>query len=257
MGIRPSKETLISREIDSHNQKQAATRTPRLLCLGEPLPPVSSSLVCDFVYIKQQRSQKWLQLLAAAEDTTQAIVFTVPLIWYEEPVEEGTKRSNKLQNAMEYFRVIRRNLRNRSMIVILTHRPEFAARIRGGEVDFVDHFPHYQGPPEDPAAALHFVRNEFKRQFYESSKACDNWANLFILYDDGCKQLRSTFLAQAIDAIRKTDSFAHIEDMLTPCHGVKVSSTAVQAAKSTKRREETRTVPLSSQESSSESMDRI
>ncbi|GAX12914.1 hypothetical protein FisN_32Lh064 [Fistulifera solaris] len=252
MGIRPSKETLISREIDSHNRKRAATRTPVLLCLGEPLPPVCSSLECDFHYIKQQRSQKWLQLLAAAEDTTQAIVFTVPLIWYEEPVENS--RGNKLQQAMEYFRVIRRHLRNRSIIVILTHRPEFAARIRDGDVDLADQFSEYQGPPEDPAAALHFVRNEFKRLFYESSKA--SWAHLFLLYDDGCKQLRSTFLAQAVDAIRKTDSFAHIEDMLTPCHGVKVSS-AVKAANSMKRREETRTVQLSSHESSLELMERI
>ncbi|GAX20675.1 hypothetical protein FisN_32Hh064 [Fistulifera solaris] len=256
MGIRPSKETLISREIDSHNRKRAVTRTPVLLCLGEPLPPVCSSLACDFVYIKQQRSQKWLQLLATAEDTTQAIVFTVPLIWYEESIKDSDSftRGNKLQQAMEYFRVIRKHLRNRSIIVILTHRPEFAARIRGGEVDLVDQFPHYQGPPEDPAAALHFVRNEFKRLFYESSKA--SWANLFLLYDDGCKQLRSTFLAQAVDAIRKTDSFAHIEDMLTPCHGVKVSST-VKPANSMKRREETQTVRLSSHESSSELTDRI
>lgn len=280
MGTVTSKESQLSRQIDQQ-LKAAADRRPRLLCLGEPLPPVSSTLQCDFIQLPQQppysspdnivnnnnKSRKWLQLLAAASqsDTTQGIVFTVPLTWYEQSTEDvsnnkTTNSSNKLQQALNYFSIIRKHFYNLSIVVILTNRPEFTARIRSGEEDMVDHFPRFPGAPEDPTAALHFIRNEFKRLFYES-RISDDWANLFILYDDGCKRQRSTFLAQAIHAIGKTHSFAHIDDMLTPCHGLSLatttSTTKKVSLKSCKHREQVRTNPISSDESCSESTNRV
>lgn len=257
MGAVPSKESLISRQIDQ-NLQRAAEQRPRLLCLGEPLPPVSSTLACDFVQLPQpsSKSLKWLNLLAAASrtGTTQAIVFTVPLTWYEQCNQDG---SNQLQQAMEYFKSIRRHFSHLSIIIILTDRPDFTTRIRSGDVDLVDHFPYYPGAPEDPVAALAYVRNEFKRLFYES-RTSDDWATLYVLYDDGCKQLRSKFIAQAIHAIRKTDSFAHMNDMLTPyTAGVLAPRSTPPVGKTRKRREEERTIRLSSDESCSESTSRI
>lgn len=251
MGTAISKESLISRQIDQ-NLKKAAKQPSRLLCLGHPIPPVSSTLSCELVQLPQpqQNLSKWLNLLATAFDTIEAIVFTVPLIWYEQCNKDKT---NKLQQAMQYFGLIRRHFRNLSIIIILTERPAFSARIHEGDVDMLDHFPNYLGAPEDPAAALAFIRNEFKRLFYES-RASDDWATLYILYDDGCKRLRSKFIAQAINAIRRTDSFAHINDMLTPCQPFHVSSGSTKASRGS---EETRTLQMSSDLSSSQSSDRF
>ncbi|KAI5720663.1 guanine nucleotide-binding protein subunit alpha-12 [Diaphorina citri] len=122
---------------------------------------VISNIPFLFVDVGGQRSQrrKWFQCF----DSVTSILFLVSSSEYDQTLVED-RRTNRLHESRNIFDTIINNVifRNVSFILFLNKTDLLAEKLRTSKTSIAEHFPEFEGDPQDMQAVQTFLLNYFK-----------------------------------------------------------------------------------------------
>jgi hypothetical protein len=112
----------------------------------------------DFYNINSQlQPRKWSNLF---QHTLDAVIFSLPLSWYNDYQLQGGQRINRMQAALETFSSLCKAFNGRTdIILLLTETEVFAERIWNCDIASQAAFSDYRGPPADfESGAMYFIK---------------------------------------------------------------------------------------------------
>ena len=121
-----------------------------------------------------------------------AIMFTVPLSSYNEIVETGKTKKNRMQFELERFQLLTRHFPNTSVILLLTKREVFHRKLIDNNRiwEQAPAFADYSGPLYDNISGEKYFIQSFKNKLKENFKeACPGLLFLHATYDNEPKNM--------------------------------------------------------------------
>jgi hypothetical protein len=128
--------------------------------------------LCDASQLRSE-PRKWISYFF---DTIEAVVFVVPLSWYDEyRILPGGKRVNRMVEALEYFRTLCRTFaKTTSIMILFTEKESFTEKYSESGIADQEPFVDFLGDPGQAGHGIRYLIQLFKDCFdrCDTVRAC-------------------------------------------------------------------------------------